>query len=98
MLLSQIFKDNVPYSKLFYTGTFDFVIYEKSIDGREYPVLAIELDGKEHKTLESRIRNDREKEKICKAQGLELIRVDNSYARRYSYIKELLKRYFAIMH
>ena len=98
VVLTQIFKENVPYSQLFFTGSFDFVIYEKSISGQEYPLLAIELDGKEHKTEESRIKNDKEKERICKAQGLELIRVDNSYARRYAYIKELLKRYFAIMH
>ncbi len=98
VVLSQVFSENVPYSKLFFTGTFDFVIYEKGLDGRAYPVLVIELDGKEHQTEEARIRNDREKERICKAQGLELIRVDNSYARRYSYIKELLKRYFAVIH
>ena len=98
VVLSQIFKDNVPYSKLFYSGSLDFVIYEKRFDGLAYPVLAIELDGNEHKTMESRIKNDREKERICKAQGLELVRVDNSYARRYAFIKDLLKRYFAIMH
>ena len=98
VVLSQVFKENVPYSNLFYSGTFDFVIYEKGFDGQAYPVLAIELDGREHKTEESRIKSDHEKEQICKAQGLELIRVDNSYARRYTYIKELLKRYFAVMH
>ena len=97
VLLSQIFKKNVPYSNLFYTGSFDFVIYE-NIDGFEYPRLAVELDGMEHKTEETRIRNDREKDRICKAQGLELIRVDNSYARRYAYIKELLKRFFSVRH
>lgn len=98
VVLSQVFKENVPYSQLFYSGSFDFVIYEKDIDGRAYPVLAIELDGMEHKTRESRAKNDREKEEICKAQGMDLIRVDNSYARRYAYIKELLKRYFAVIH
>ncbi len=98
VLISQVFKENVPYSQLFYSGSFDFVIYEKDIDGRAYPVLSIELDGREHKTMESRMKNDREKEKICKAHGFDLIRVDNSYARRYAYIKELLKRYFAVIH
>ena len=98
VVLSQVFKKNVSYSNLFYSGSFDFVIYEKGLDGQLYPVLAIELDGREHKTVEARIKCDNEKEQICKEQGLELIRVDNSYARRYTYIKELLKRYFAVIH
>ena len=34
--------------------------------------------------------------KICKAHNLELIRVENSYARRYNYIKDILSSYFAV--
>ena len=37
---------------------------------------------------------DRKKEAICREHGFELIRVENSYARRYHYIKDILIRYF----
>lgn len=32
---------------------------------------------------------------ICKAHHMQIIRVENSYARRYHYIKEILNDYFA---
>ena len=31
---------------------------------------------------------------ICRAHGMELIRVENSYARRYQHIKAILEAYF----
>ena len=40
--------DNPLCSDLFYTGRFDFVIYQRDYSNRKMPVLAIELDGKEH--------------------------------------------------
>lgn len=79
---------------LFYNGRFDFVIYEKDFGGREMPILAVELDGKEHQEDELVKARDEQKKKICKSHGFELIRVENSYARRYCYIKEILEEYF----
>lgn len=58
------------------------------------PILAIELDGKEHMTDEAVKRRDREKQEICREHGFELIRVENSYARRYYYMKQILETYF----
>ena len=95
--ISQVFQDNVGYEGLFYTGRFDFVVYEKYKD-RETPVLAIELDGKEHLEDEVVRRRDAEKNKICREHNLQLIRVENTYARRYNYIKTILMSYFAIKH
>ena len=95
--ISQVFRDNVGYEGLFYTGRFDFVVYEKHKD-REIPVLAIELDGKEHLEDEVVRRRDAEKNKICREHNLQLIRVENTYARRYNYIKTILMSYFAIKH
>lgn len=46
--VAHVFRDNPSYSDLFYTGRFDFVVYERTVDKMEIPVLAIELDGKEH--------------------------------------------------
>lgn len=60
----------------------------------ELPVLAIELDGKEHLEDEAVRRRDAKKNAICREHGFELIRVDNSYARRYHYIKDILISYF----
>ena len=93
LLDSQVFQDNTSYADLFYTGRFDFVVYEKT-GGLEMPVLAIELDGKEHLDNEVVKMRDRQKNKICRDHHFELIRVKNTYARRYHYIKDILINYF----
>lgn len=93
--ISQVFESNTTGSSLFYTGRFDFVLYEKLARGVEVPVFAIELDGKEHFSDSVVQKRDREKAKICKAHGFQLIRIENTYARRYHYIKSILLRYFA---
>lgn len=95
--VAQVFEDNVTYSDLFYSGRFDFVLYEE-YGTHKFPVLVIELDGKEHFEDEVVKARDRKKQDICKAHNLELIRVENSYARRYQYIKDILRRYFAVKH
>nr|MDE7308707.1 DUF2726 domain-containing protein [Lachnospiraceae bacterium] len=95
--IAQVFQNNDTYSDLFYNGRFDFVVYEKQA-GLEFPVLAIELDGKEHFENEVVIQRDKKKNEICKAHNLQIIRVENSYARRYNYIKDILSSYFTIKH
>ena len=93
--ISQVFEDNPDNLDLFYTGRFDFVIYEKS-GSKEFPVLAIELDGKEHCSDDIVRNRDIKKNAICKRHNLQLIRVENSYARRYNYIKDMLISYFGL--
>lgn len=92
--ISQVFQENITNSGLFYTGRFDFVIYEHQYGGRQMPILAVELDGKEHMTQEAVKKRDEKKKEICREHGFELIRVENSYARRYYYIKQILEKYF----
>lgn len=92
--IAHVFQDNIARSDLFYSGRFDFVVYEKSFNKREIPILAIELDGKEHIEDEAVKERDRKKNEICRRHGFELIRIENSYARRYNYIKEILIDYF----
>ena len=75
--VSQVFQDNTSYANLFYTGRFDFVVYEKT-GGLEIPVLAIELDGKEHLDDEVVRIRDRQKNQICRDHQFELIRVKNT--------------------
>ena len=80
--------ENESYNDLFYSGRFDFVVYEKAGD-QEIPLLAIELDGKEHFENEIVKNRDKKKNEICREHDLQLIRVENSYARRYNYMKEI---------
>ncbi len=91
--ISQVFEENVSNDSLFYMGRFDFVVYEKQ-QKDEIPMLAIELDGKEHFQDEAVKRRDQQKNEICRAHHLQIIRVENSYARRYNHIKEILMDYF----
>ena len=93
--ISQVFEDDLTFDNLFYTGRFDFVVYERQ-GSRELPILAIELDGKEHFDNEIVKRRDQRKKAICDAHNLKLIRVENSYARRYNYIKDILIEYFRV--
>lgn len=95
--ISHVFWENEDYNDLFYNGRFDFVVYEKQ-EGGEIPILAIELDGKEHFDNEVVKNRDKKKNEICKAHNLQIIRVENSYARRYNHIKEILINYFSVMH
>lgn len=91
--ISQVFDNNHSFDHLFYTGRFDFVVYENQ-GGMEIPVLAIELDGKEHLEEAAVRERDHRKNEICRAHNLQLIRVENTYARRYNYIKSILTSYF----
>lgn len=92
--INHVFNDGNTYNDLFYTGRFDFVVYQKDFNNQEMPIFAIELDGKEHYNDELVKKRDRKKNEICKKYGFDLIRVDNSYARRYNYMKEILIDYF----
>lgn len=92
--ISNIFEYLPPNdNELFYTGRFDFVLFKK-VNRQEIPLLAIELDGPEHQNDEKTIERDNKKKEICKNHKFTLIHVDNSYARRYCYIKEILREYF----
>lgn len=70
-------------------AVFDFVIFKKNLND-EIPVLVIELDGDEHSNDESVIQRDHMKEKICKDNDINLIRIPNDYTRRYVFIKDIL--------
>ena len=70
-------------------GEFDLVIF-KVVGNYLVPMVIIELDGNEHKQDQKVIRRDKIKKEICMNNGVELIRIDNKYSRRYMFIKELL--------
>lgn len=92
--IAAVFEPERVDPPLFYSGRFDFVIYERDYDNKERPVLAIELDGKEHREDSAVRKRDQKKNEICHRHHLQLIRVDNTYARRYNYIKEILEKFF----
>lgn len=93
--IAHVFQNNGSYNDLFFTGRFDFVVYERQYKSKtDIPILAIELDGREHQESSIVMARDRKKEQICREHGFELIRIENTYARRYQYMKEILMRYF----
>lgn len=91
--LSHLFEKNPADCDFFYKGSLDFVIYKKGFRNREEAVLAIELDGPEHRNDPNVIARDEKKKQICKNHGFNLIHVENSYARRYNFIKEILSEF-----
>ena len=72
--IAQVFQENTSHEGLFFNGRFDFVIYERRYGGAEMPILAVELDGKEHQEEELVRRRDKQKESICREHGFELTR------------------------
>lgn len=91
--LSHLFEKNPSDSDFFYKGSLDFVIYKKGFRNRKDAVLAIELDGPEHHNNPNVIARDEKKKQICKNHGFDLLHVDNSYARRYCFVKEILTEF-----
>lgn len=94
--LSHLFDKNKDDCDFFYKGSLDFVIYKKGFRNKEEPVLAIELDGPEHHNNPKVIARDEKKKQICKNHGFDLIHVDNTYARRYNFIKDILEEFFMV--
>jgi len=91
---SHIFKKGISYLNYFYRCSFDFVIYKIGYRNKKEAVLAIELNGREHYNNEIIKKHDAMKKEICREQGFTLITVQNSYARRYNFIKDVLIGYF----
>lgn len=94
--ISQVFPENPKDAGLFHMGRFHFVVYQKQ-GRKELPLLAIELDGKEHFEDAVVKERDRRKNEICEAHDMQIIRVENSYARRYHHMKSILEDYFSRM-
>lgn len=85
------------WEEVFDSQQFDFVVYEQQ-GSQETPVLAIELGGREHLEEEILRQREQKKQEICGKFGLQTLRVENSYARRYNYIKEILVDFFSRKH
>lgn len=92
--VKHVFGETFSNSDFFYRGQFDFVVYQKNYAAQEIPILAIELDGKEHVENDIVQERDKKKNQICREHNFELIRVDNTYARRYYHVKNILIDYF----
>ncbi|WP_455501972.1 AAA domain-containing protein [Gemmiger sp.] len=93
-------RNNVPAAQVldgegetFGNARFDFVVYQK--ENRDLrPILAIELGGQERRDNIAAKKRARAKASLCREHGFELIFVENTYARRYNYIKGILRGYF----
>lgn len=91
---SHLFERLPSDCEYFFRASIDFVIYKKGYRNKEYPVLAIELDGPEHHEDPKVMARDEKKKQICKDHGFTLIHVDNTYARRYNFLKDILTEFF----
>lgn len=94
--ISEIFPGRPDSVSLFQSETLDFVVYEQQ--EQQQPVLAIELEGRERMQEELVQKVEKQKLELCKAFDMQMIRVENSYARRYNYIKEILTDFFSARH
>ncbi len=91
--IAQVFSSTDEVNDLFYTGRFDYIVYEREGNAL-LPVFAIELDGNEHTNDGKVIERDKKKQEICDKHNFQLIRVPNNYARRYNYVKDILSTFF----
>ncbi len=91
---SHLFEKLPSDCSFFFRASIDFVIYKKGFRNKEFPVLAIELDGPEHHDDPKVMERDEKKKQICKDHGFTLIHVDNTYARRYNFLKDILTDFF----
>lgn len=91
---SHLFEKLPSDCSFFFRASIDFVIYKKGFRNKEFPVLAIELDGPEHHDDPKVMERDEKKNQICKDHGFTLIHVDNTYARRYNFLKDILTEFF----
>ncbi len=91
---SHLFEKLPSDCSFFFRASIDFVIYKKGFRNKEFPVLAIELDGPEHHDDPKVMERDEKKKQICKDYGFTLIHVDNTYARRYNFLKDILTEFF----
>jgi len=91
--IKSVFEKNPLFTKeeldYYFKGEFDFVVFNRMTDKA---LMAIELDGSDHYSIENVKRRDEKKESICKKQNLYLLRVPNDYARRYELIRDSILR------
>ncbi len=95
--LSEVLKEHASDSSLFDSEKLDFVVYEQQ-GQQQLPVLAIELNGREHIEEEIIRYRRNQKQELCRTLGLQMISVESCYARRYHYIKEILIDFFSAKH
>ena len=65
--------------------------------GQNFDMVISGTNDKE-RMLKVKVRPIKKKNEICAAHNLQIIRVENSYARRYNHIKEILLNYFSVRH
>lgn len=94
--LSAIFEEDLDDVKTYFLESrFDFVVFDGAIKTTPpQPLFAFEVDGSEHENDKLVKERDAKKQKICNSHNFKLIRVPNTYARRYRYIKKILQNFF----
>ena len=92
VLVKDVFPNDASLKD--YTGEFDSVIMRrKNILSKFKTWIVFEFDGGEHYENLDTIKRDKYKEDICKANNITLIRLPNSYAKDYTFILNIIKKY-----
>lgn len=90
-------KRNVPFSEIFSNDEvlknsnqeFDCVLYENKFL-KLNPVIAIEINGGEHFGNDKRESYDKKKMEVCKAKGIKLLIIPNTFVKSYEEIKQII--------
>lgn len=78
----------------FNNASFDFVVYNKE----SFPEFVIEFDGPHHSVYIEKRKADLRKNRLCVQAGLPLLRIDDSFLRKYeeiSFLKFIVVRFVA---
>ena len=92
---NQKIPETIKYIKELMQNIQNLFVFEDVLNqSKQNQVLAIELDGPEHHTDPKVMARDEKKKQICKDHGFTLIHVDNTYFRRYNFLKDILTEFF----
>lgn len=82
-------EDIIKYNNIFKKDTFDLAIYDKI---KQKYVMVVEYIGNNY-IIKEDLELNKLKEKMTEKYKLKWISIDNSYSRRYFYIKDLIIKY-----
>lgn len=88
--MKNVFKNDTTINRLYFTQSFDFVIYERAFNYNKI-VAIIELNGPEHRSRQDVIERDNYKKKMCEKHNIKLLFIPRECARDYTQLKITLK-------
>jgi len=98
-------KRNVPVSEVFpddplmqtSAQEFDLVLYRKALLRKKYiPLLAIEINGREHYVDPVSMMMDEKKRQLCAKEGIEVVVIHNQDVMDYEYLSDFILDLFKV--